>query len=103
VIHSDDCQLVTGSFIDYQLSTAATMPSFEIDSQVQLWTGRDTLSTQPAPDVSAGAASAAVVNAAIDALRLLGGGFFSRMPLTPENVWDEIQRSRPKKRGRGEM
>jgi carbon-monoxide dehydrogenase large subunit len=89
VAYDDDGQLLTGSFVSYALPSAAELPSFETDRTVT-----------PSPVNSLGvkgigeggtiAASAAVTNAVIDALRPAGIDFIN-MPLTPMRVWEALQ------------
>jgi aerobic carbon-monoxide dehydrogenase large subunit len=94
-IHYDeDGQLVTGTFVDYALPTAAELPSFELDR-----------TTTPSPVNSLGskgvgeagtiAASAAVTNAVIDALRPLGVTYMN-MPLSPMRIWEAISEAQQK-------
>jgi carbon-monoxide dehydrogenase large subunit len=90
--YDDDGQLVTGTFVDYALPTAAELPSFE--------TGR---TVTPSPVNSLGAkgvgeagtiaASPAVTNAVIDALRPVGVDYIN-MPLTPMRVWEAIEQAK---------
>ncbi len=89
VAYDDAGQLLTGSFVSYALPSAAELPSFETDRTVT-----------PSPTNSLGvkgigeggtiAASAAVTNAVIDALRPAGVDFIN-MPLTPMRVWEALQ------------
>jgi carbon-monoxide dehydrogenase large subunit len=89
VAYDDEGQLLTGSFVSYALPSAAELPSFETDRTVT-----------PSPVNSLGvkgigeggtiAASAAVTNAVIDALRPAGVDFIN-MPLTPMRVWEALQ------------
>ncbi len=92
-IHYDeDGQLVTGTFVDYALPTAAELPSFELDR-----------TTTPSPVNSLGAkgvgeagtiaATPAVTNAVIDALRPLGVTYMN-MPLSPMRVWEAINEAK---------
>ena len=71
-VHYDqDGQLVTGTFVDYGLATAAEMPSFETDRTVTP-SPANTLGAKGIGEAGTIAASAAVTNAVIDALLLLG-------------------------------
>jgi carbon-monoxide dehydrogenase large subunit len=89
VAYDEDGQLLTGSFVSYAMPSAAELPSFETDRTVT-----------PSPTNSLGvkgigeggtiAASAAVTNAVIDALRPAGIDFIN-MPLTPMRVWEALQ------------
>jgi carbon-monoxide dehydrogenase large subunit len=89
VHYDEEGQLVTGTFVDYALPTAAELPNFETDRTVT-----------PSPSNSMGvkgigeagtiAASAAVTNAVIDALRPLGITYIN-MPLSPMRIWQAIE------------
>ena len=89
VAYDEDGQLLTGSFVSYALPSAAELPNIETDRTVT-----------PSPVNSLGvkgigeggtiAASAAVTNAVIDALRPAGIDFIN-MPLTPMRVWEALQ------------
>ncbi len=89
VAYDSDGQLLTGSFVSYALPSAAELPFIETDRTVT-----------PSPVNSLGvkgigeggtiAASAAVTNAVIDALRPAGVDFIN-MPLTPMRVWEALE------------
>jgi CO/xanthine dehydrogenase Mo-binding subunit len=83
IVHDAEGQLVTGTFVDYSLPTAAAVPAI------------DTLIVEvPAPEGPYGAkgvgeapvvgAPAAVANAVAVAT---GGVRLSQLPMTPERVW----------------
>jgi carbon-monoxide dehydrogenase large subunit len=89
-IHYDeDGQLVTGTFVDYALPSAAELPSFELD-RTETPSPTNSLGVKGVGEAGTIAASAAVTNAVIDALRPAGVSFIN-MPLTPERVWAAIQ------------
>jgi carbon-monoxide dehydrogenase large subunit len=89
-IHYDeDGQLVTGTFVDYALPTAAELPSFETDRTVTP-SPVNSLGAKGVGEAGTIAASAAVTNAVIDALRPLGVTYIN-MPLTPMRVWEAIE------------
>jgi aerobic carbon-monoxide dehydrogenase large subunit len=93
-IHYDeDGQLVTGSFVDYALATAAELPSFETD-RTETPSPVNSLGVKGVGEAGTIAASAAVTNAVIDALRPLGIDFIN-MPLSPMRVWEAIQGASP--------
>jgi aerobic carbon-monoxide dehydrogenase large subunit len=93
-IHYDeDGQLVTGSFVDYALATAAELPSFETD-RTETPSPVNSLGVKGVGEAGTIAASAAVTNAVIDALRPLGVDFIN-MPLSPMRVWEAIQGASP--------
>ena len=91
-IHYDaDGQLVTGSFVDYALPTAAEMPSFETD-RTETPSPVNSLGVKGVGEAGTIASSAAVTNAVNDALRPLGIGLIN-MPLSPMRVWEAIHKS----------
>jgi carbon-monoxide dehydrogenase large subunit len=88
-IHYDeDGQLVTGTFVDYALPTAAELPSFETDRTVTP-SPVNSLGVKGVGEAGTIAASAAVTNAVIDALRPLGVSYIN-MPLSPMRIWEAI-------------
>ena len=92
-IHYDqDGQLVTGSFVDYALPTAAEMPSFETD-RTETPSPVNSLRVKGVGEAGTIAASPTVTNAVIDALRPLGVTFIN-MPLSPMRVWEAIQEAK---------
>ncbi len=92
-IHYDqDGQLVTGSFVDYALPTAAELPSFETD-RTETPSPVNSLRVKGVGEAGTIAASPTVTNAVIDALRPLGVTFIN-MPLTPMRVWEAIQEAK---------
>jgi carbon-monoxide dehydrogenase large subunit len=88
VHYNEEGQLVTGTFVDYALPTAAELPSFETDSTVTP-SPVNSLGAKGVGEAGTIAASAAVTNAVIDALRPLGVDYIN-MPLTPMRIWDAI-------------
>jgi carbon-monoxide dehydrogenase large subunit len=91
VHYDEDGQLVTGTFVDYALPTAAEMPSFETD-RTETPSPVNSLGAKGVGEAGTIAASAAVTNAVIDALRPLGVDYIN-MPLTPIRVWEAIGKS----------
>jgi carbon-monoxide dehydrogenase large subunit len=90
-IHYDsDGQLVTGTFVDYCLPSAADLPSFETD-RTETPSPVNSLGVKGIGEAGTIAASAAVTNAVIDALRSVGVDYIN-MPLTPNLVWEAMQR-----------
>ena len=92
VHYDEDGQLVTGTFVDYALPTAAEMPSFETD-RTETPSPVNSLGAKGVGEAGTIAASAAVTNAVIDALRPLGVTYIN-MPLSPMRVWAAIQEAR---------
>ncbi len=88
-VHYDDSgQLSTGSFVNYAIPTAAEMPSFETDRTVTP-SPVNSLGAKGVGEAGTIAASAAVTNAVIDAIRPLGVDYMN-MPLSPMRIWEAI-------------
>ena len=85
----DNGTLVTGSFVDYTLPTAADTISF-ITDHTESPSTTNTLGTKGVGEAGTIASTPAVVNAIVDALRPLGINDIL-MPCTPERVWKAIQ------------
>jgi len=88
VHYDEEGQLITGTFVDYALPTAAEMPSFETD-RTETPSPVNSLGAKGVGEAGTIAASAAVTNAVIDALRPLGVDYMN-MPLSPMRVWEAI-------------
>jgi carbon-monoxide dehydrogenase large subunit len=86
--YNDDGQLVTGTFVDYALPTAAELPSYELD-RTETPSPVNSLGVKGVGEAGTIASSAAVTNAVIDALRPLGVDYIN-MPLTPVRIWEAI-------------
>ena len=91
VHYDEDGQLVTGTFVDYALPSAADVPSFETD-RTETPSTTTSLGVKGVGEAGTIAATPAVVNAVIDALRPLGVTYL-QMPLSPMRVWGEIQKA----------
>jgi CO/xanthine dehydrogenase Mo-binding subunit len=86
MVHDENGQLLTGTFLDYAMQTAKAVPTFET-----------IIVEVPAPDGPYGAkgigegpvcgAAAAVANAITDAT----GVRFRELPMTPPRIWRGIQ------------
>ena len=87
--YDDQGTLVTGSFVDYTLPTAADTISFVTDHTTSPST-TNTLGTKGVGEAGTIASTPAVVNAIVDAVRHLGVRDVV-MPCTPERVWKAIQ------------
>jgi carbon-monoxide dehydrogenase large subunit len=88
-VYDDAGTLVTGSFVDYTLPTAADTISFETDHTTSPST-YTILGTKGVGEAGTIASTPAVVNAIVDALRPLGVTDVP-MPCTPERVWRAIR------------
>jgi carbon-monoxide dehydrogenase large subunit len=81
--------LVTGSFVDYTLPTAADTISFVTD-RTESPSTTNILGVKGVGEAGTIASTPAVVNAIVDALRPMGIHDIP-MPCTPERVWRAIQ------------
>ncbi|GAB7002905.1 molybdopterin-dependent oxidoreductase [Nocardioides sp. AN3] len=88
-VYDDSGTLVSGTFTDYLLPTAADTISFDIDHTTSPAT-TNSLGTKGVGEAGTIASTPAVVNAVIDAIRHLGVNDI-QMPCTPERVWKAIQ------------
>jgi len=92
VEYDEDGQLVTGTFVDYALPSAAEVPMFELD-RTETPSPSNLLGVKGVGEAGTIAASPAVTNAVIDALRPLGVDYIN-MPLTPLRVWRAIEEAK---------
>jgi aerobic carbon-monoxide dehydrogenase large subunit len=92
VVYDEAGQLVTGTFVDYALPTAAEIPDLETD-RTETPSPTNTLGVKGIGEAGTIAATAAITNAAIDAVRPLGVTYLD-MPLTPMRVWQAMQEAR---------
>ncbi len=92
VHYDDEGQLSTGTFVDYALPTAAELPKIETD-RTETPSPVNSLGVKGVGEAGTIAASAAVTNAVIDALRPLGVNYIN-MPLSPMRVWEAISEAR---------
>jgi carbon-monoxide dehydrogenase large subunit len=88
VAYDEDGQLVTGTFVDYALPTAAEVPSFETD-RTETPSPVNSLGVKGVGEAGTIAATPAVTAAVLDALAPLGVKWLD-MPLTPMRVWEAI-------------
>ncbi len=87
-VYDDAGTLVSGSFVDYLLPTAADTISFDIEHTTTPAL-TNTLGTKGVGEAGTIASTPAVVNAVVDAVRHLGVDDI-QMPCTPERVWKAI-------------
>ncbi len=85
-------QLLTGSYNDYCMPRADDAPSFEVSMSEDAPCTTNPLGVKGCGEAGTIGASAAVMNAVIDALAPLGVTHID-MPATPHNVWQAIRRS----------
>jgi carbon-monoxide dehydrogenase large subunit len=88
-VYDDAGTLVSGSFVDYLVPTAADTISFDIDHTTSP-SLTNTLGTKGVGEAGTIASTPAVVNAIVDAVRHLGVNDI-QMPCTPERVWKAVQ------------
>jgi len=89
VVYDDEGQLVTGTFVDYALPTAAELPSFETD-RTETPSPVNSLGVKGVGEAGTIAATPAVAAAVLDALEPVGVRDLD-MPFTPLRVWQAIQ------------
>jgi carbon-monoxide dehydrogenase large subunit len=85
-VYDEAGQLVTGSYMDYQMPRAADLPSFRVDTTVTPCT-HNPLGVKGCGEAGAIGSPAAVMNAVTDALALKD----IAMPASPERVWRALQ------------
>jgi carbon-monoxide dehydrogenase large subunit len=89
-VHYDaDGQLVTSTFVDYAIPTAAELPWFETD-RTETPSPVNSLGVKGIGEAGTIAATPAVAAAVLDALAPLGVKWID-MPLSPMRVWEAIQ------------
>jgi carbon-monoxide dehydrogenase large subunit len=89
VVHDEDGQVLTGSFMDYQIPRAADLPSIEL-IQRPTPSPANPLGIKGCGEAGAAGACPAVMNALSDALWERGVRKLD-MPATPERVWLALQ------------
>jgi aerobic carbon-monoxide dehydrogenase large subunit len=89
-VYDDDGQILTGSLVDYMIPSAAEMPHFDLARTVTP-SPTNALGVKGIGEAGTIAATAAVVNAAVDALSHLGVRHLE-MPLQPARVWQAMQK-----------
>ena len=90
-VYDDDGQLLTGSLLDYAMPRADNFPDIEVLSNTTA-SPHHPLGVKGIGEAGTIASTAAVYNAAMDALRPLGVNSVD-MPLTPEKVWSAINQA----------
>jgi carbon-monoxide dehydrogenase large subunit len=88
-VHDEAGTLVSASFVDYLVPTAADTISFDVEHTTTPST-TNSLGTKGVGEAGTIASTPAVVNAVVDALRPLGVSDV-RMPCTPERIWQAIR------------
>jgi carbon-monoxide dehydrogenase large subunit len=88
-VYDAEGNLLTGTFVDYTLPSAADLPDV-ISDRTETPAPGHPLGAKGVGEAGAIASTPAVVNAVVDALRPFGVSDI-RMPCTPERVWQAIQ------------
>jgi carbon-monoxide dehydrogenase large subunit len=96
VVYDERGQLITGTFMDYALPTAEEIPNIETD-RTETPSPSNSLGVKGIGEAGTIAATPAIVNAVIDALRHEGVTYID-MPLTPMRIWQTLEEAR----GRGD-
>ncbi len=88
-VHDEGGTLITGTFADYLLPSAADLPSFTTD-RTETPSTTNPLGAKGVGEAGTIASTPAVVNAVVDAVRQFGVNDIE-MPLTPMRVWHAIR------------
>ena len=88
-VYDDSGQLLTASFMEYNIPRADQLPSFELDRTVTP-SPVNPLGVKGVGEAGAIASPVAVVNAVMDALSPFGIAHID-MPLTPAKIWQAVQ------------
>jgi carbon-monoxide dehydrogenase large subunit len=89
-VYDDDGQMLTGTLVDYMIPSAAELPHFDLGQTVTP-SPSNPLGVKGIGEAGTIAASAAIVNAAVDAVSHLGIKHLE-MPLQPARVWQAMQK-----------
>src|SRR5262245_38367817 len=89
VVNPKSGQVLTGSFMDYAMPRADTLPSFKTDL-MEVPSPSNPLGVRAGGEGGTTPALAAVINAIVDALREFGVTHIE-MPATPERIWRAIR------------
>jgi aerobic carbon-monoxide dehydrogenase large subunit len=88
-VYDDGGTLVTGSFVDYLVPSAADLPSYST-SRTESPASTNPLGVKGVGEAGTIASTPAVVNAVVDALRPFGISGIA-MPCSPHRVWSALQ------------
>jgi aerobic carbon-monoxide dehydrogenase large subunit len=92
IAYDENGQLVTGTFVDYAMPTAAELPSFETD-RTETPSPVNSLGVKGVGEAGTIAATPAVTAAVLDALAPLGVKWVD-MPLSPMRIWTAIEEAK---------
>jgi carbon-monoxide dehydrogenase large subunit len=98
VYQPGSAQLLSGSFLDYAVPRAEDLPNFSLELAEDPTPGNP-LRVKGGGEAGITPCLAAVVNAAVDALKPLGVSHLD-MPLTPARLWATCESASPSGRGR---
>ncbi len=90
-VYDDHGQLLTGSYMNYQMPRAADFPMFNVGNHVTPCT-HNPLGSKGVGEVGAIGVPPAVINAVLDAIREFGVKDIT-MPATPQKVWKAINQA----------
>jgi carbon-monoxide dehydrogenase large subunit len=91
VVYGEDGQLRTGTLVDYMIPTAADLPTFEMAETVTP-SPTNPMGVKGVGEAGTIAASPAVINAIVDALRPFGVKDVD-MPATPQKLWQLMSKN----------
>ncbi len=91
-VYDEGGQILTGSLVDYMIPSAADLPRME-SARTVTPSPSNPLGVKGIGEAGTIAASACVVNAAVDALSGLGVRHLD-MPIQPARVWEAIQQAK---------
>ena len=91
-VYDESGQILTGTLVEYMIPSAAELPRFETARTVTP-SPSNPLGVKGIGEAGTIAASAAVVNAAVDALSGIGVRHLE-MPMQPGRVWEAIQQAK---------
>lgn len=89
-VYDEDGQLLTASFLDYQMPRAADIPDISFQTH-NIPSTTNALGIKGAGEAGTIGAGPAVMNAVVDALRRGGVLAHIDMPATPQRVWEAIR------------
>ena len=95
-VYTDDGQLATASLVDYLVPSAAEAPRYRLDSHVSP-SPTNPMGVKGIGEAGTIAATPAVINAIVDALRPLGVTDVE-MPASPQTVWRAVEAARVRAR-----
>ena len=93
VYDNDSGQLLSGTFMDYAMPRADSVPSFSFTTH-NVRCKANPLGIKGAGEAGAVGAPPAVINAVVDALYRKAGVSHIDMPETPRRVWEALQVAR---------